>query len=212
MKKAKKHHQGLVFWTDILKLDQRWVATAVVWENKLIAWQKEKSRFFRKKKEIIESKLCAILETLIIAKKIAHPQILVTILSDSQKVLKVIAYPFTSKENRFLRRQMYQKTEKIQQSGHPLLFTGTQNHSGLTQNEKPNLSARNEAEKNGKLTEQWSSRASIKRNVHKIRSKNLVRWIKKQIYNREASRHGYNIPQTTEGIGLTIGSALKQYA
>lgn len=107
---------------------------------------------------------------------------------------------------------MYHKTEELQQSGHPITFQWIPGHSGLIRNEKANLSARNRAEKGGKLTKRWSSLAYIKRNFYEIRSRNLVKWHEKETHDREASRHGYYIPRTTEVISLALGSAPKKYA
>ena len=83
---------------------------------------KEKSTFLEKNKEILDAKLWVILETLDITKKLANFRTLITIFSNSQKVLRIIVFPFTSQENRFLRDQIYQKTEKLQQTGYSIIF------------------------------------------------------------------------------------------
>ena len=129
-----------------------------------------------KNKEILDAELWAISEALEIAEKIANPKMPVTILSDSQKALRAIGLPCTSQENRFLRGHVYQKTEKLQRTGHHIIFRWIPGHSGLIGNEKANLSARNRAERGGKLTERWSSLAYIKRNVYDIRLRDLIKW------------------------------------
>ena len=141
MKEAKKDYQGQVFWTDRSKLDQGQAATAVSWEEKSTVKQKEKSMFLGKNKEILNAELWAILEALVIAGKMANSQISVIILSDSQKALRAIVLPFTFQENRYLRSQVYQKTEKLQQSGHPITFQWIPTHFSLIENEKANLLA-----------------------------------------------------------------------
>ena len=57
-----------------------------------------------------------------------------------------------------------------------------------------------------------SSLAYIKKNVYKIRSKNLVMWHETETQDRKASRHGFYIPRTTESISLALGNAPKKYA
>lgn len=63
--------------------------------------------FLGKNKEILDTELLAISDTLDIALKIASPRTLITIWSDSQKALRAIALPFTSQVNRFVRSQVY---------------------------------------------------------------------------------------------------------
>ena len=188
------------------------MAAAVCWEEKSTAKWKEKSMFLGKNKEILDAELWAISEALDIALKIANPRTPITIFSDSQKALRAIALPFTSQENRFLRSLVYQKTEILQRTGHPFIFQWVPGHSGLIGNEKPNLSARNRAERGGKLTERWSSLAYIKRNVCEIRSRELVRWHETETQERKISRCGLYIPRTTEGISPALGKAPKKYA
>ncbi len=106
-----------------------------------------------KNKEVLDVELWAITEALDIAEKLANPKTPITIFSDSQKALRTIALLFTSQENRFLRGQVYQKTEELQRTGHPIIFQWIPGHSGLIGNEKANLFARNRAERGGKLTE-----------------------------------------------------------
>ncbi len=136
----------------------------------------------------------------------------VTIFSDSQRALRAIGLPFTSQENRFLRSHVYQKTEKLQRTGHQIKFRWIPGHSGLIGNEKANLSARNRAERGGKLTDRWSSLAYIKRNAYDIRLRDLIKWHKLETQNREASCRGFYILRTTEGISLALGNASKKYA
>ena len=212
MVEARKDNQGLVLWTDGSKLDQVQAAAAVCWKDRSTAKWKEKSIFLGKNKEILDAELWAILEALVIAEKMAGPRTPITIFSDSQKALKAIALPFTSYENRFLRCQVYQKTEELQRTGHPITFRWIPGHSGLTGNEKANLTARNRAERGGKLTERWSSLAYVKRNISEIRSRDLIKWHETEIQNREASRRGFYIPRTTECISLALGRAPKKYA
>lgn len=97
-------------------------------------------------------------------------------------------------------------------TGYPVIFQWSPGHSGLIGNEKANQSARNRAEKGGKLTERWSSLAYIKRNVYEIRSRDLMKWHETETQNREANRRGFYIPRTTKGISLALGSAPKKYA
>ncbi len=75
-----------------------------------------------KNKVILDAELWAILKALDIAEKLANPKTPVTIISYSQKALETIALPFTSQKNRFLRGQVYQKTEELQRTGHPIIF------------------------------------------------------------------------------------------
>ena len=130
----------------------------------------------------------------------------------SQRALRAIALPFTSQENRFLRSLVYQKTEVLQRAGHHIVIQWVPGHSGLIGNEKANLSARNRAEKGGKLTECWSSLAYIKRNVCEMRLRELVRWHETVTQEREASRCGLYIPRTIEGISSALGNGPKKYA
>ncbi len=213
MEEARKDKPGLVLWTDGSKLDQGQAAAAVCWEDKLAAKWRERSIFLWRNKEILDAELWAISEALEIAKKVAKPRNTpVTILSDSQKALRAIVLPFTSQENLFLRSFVYQKTEELQRTGHPITYQWIPGHSGLIGNEKANLSARTRAEKGGKLTERWSSLAYIRRNADEIRSRNLIKWHETETQGREASRRGYNVPRTKEGISLALGSASKNYA
>ena len=76
-----------------------------------------KKHISRENKEILDAELWAILEALVIAEK-ANPRTPVTILSDSQKALRAVALPFTSRENRFLRSRVYEMTERLQRTGH----------------------------------------------------------------------------------------------
>ncbi len=73
MKKAKKDHQGLVFWAYGSKLDQGQAIFVVCWEDKSTTKWMEKSIFLGKNKEILDAKLWAILEALVIAAKMANP-------------------------------------------------------------------------------------------------------------------------------------------
>lgn len=71
------------------------------WEDKLIVKWKEKSIYLWKNTEILDTELLAILEALVIARKMANSLTPVTILSNSPKELRAIALFFTSPENRF---------------------------------------------------------------------------------------------------------------
>lgn len=112
-----------MLWTDASKLNQGQTAAAVCWEDKSTAKWKEKSIFLGKNKEILDAELWAISEALSIAEKIlVNSEMPVTIFSDSQRALRAIGLPFTSQENRFLRSQVYQKTKKLQRTGHHIKF------------------------------------------------------------------------------------------
>ena len=166
-----------------------------------------------KNKEILDAELWAIWEALGIAEKItANFEVSVTIFSDSQRALKAIGLPGTSQENRFLRSQVYQKTEKLQQTGHHIQFRWVPGHSGLKGNERANLAARDRAERGGKLTERWSSLAYIKKNVYDIRLQELIKWHELETQNREASPRGFYVLRRTEGISIALGNASKKYA
>ena len=203
---------GLVLWTDGSKLDQGQVAAAVCWEEKSSAKWREKSILLGKNKEVLDAELWAISEALDIALKIANPGTPITVLSDCQRARRAIALPSISQENQFLRSLVYQKTEDLQRAGQYIVIQWVPGHSGLIGNEKANLSARNRAEKGGKLTECWSSLAYIKRNVCEMRLRELVRWHETVTQEREASRCGLYIPRTIEGICLTLGNAPIKYA
>lgn len=105
---------------------------------------------------------------------------------------------------------MYQKTEELQWTGQPVTFQWIPVHSGLIGNEKANLLARNKAEKGGKLTERWSSLAYIRINVYETRLRDLTKWHETETQDREASRRGYYVPRTKEGISWALGSASKK--
>lgn len=68
-----------------------------------------------KNKEILNTKLWAISKALDIALKIASPKTPTSIWSDTQKALRAITFPFTFQKNQFMRSQVYQKIEKLQQ-------------------------------------------------------------------------------------------------
>ncbi len=85
-------------------------------------------------------------------------------------------------------------------------------HYGIIGNEKADLSARNRAEKGGKLTERWSSLAYIRRNMYEIRARNITKWHETETQDREATRRGYYVPRIKEDISLALGSASKKYA
>lgn len=131
---------------------------------------------------------------------------------NSQKVLGAIALFFISQEDRFLRGHVYQEMEELQQIGHPITFQWVSGHFGLIGNEKADLSARNRAEKSGKLTERWSSLAYIRRNITEMKMRYLTKWHERETQDREASRCGYYVTQTKRGISLTLENVPKKYA
>ena len=79
--------------------------------------------FLGKNKEIIDLKLWAIAESLVIALRetLTIPNTFLTIFCDSQKALMTIWQPPSQKENRFLRAQIYCKAEKLKTNGHVMI-------------------------------------------------------------------------------------------
>lgn len=133
--------------------------------------------FLGKNKEILDEEIQTILEALVIAKKwqSLNSNNHLILLSKS---IKVIVLPFTSQEYQFLKSQVYRKMKKLQQSGHPITFQQIPSHFSPIKNEIANLSTSNSAESGKKLTKKESLLAYIKRNIYRIRSKNLVKWHK----------------------------------
>jgi len=48
--------------------------------------------------------------------------------------------------------------------------------------------------------------------MYETRLKDLTKWDETETQDREATRRGYYVPQTKEGISLALGSASKKYA
>ena len=48
--------------------------------------------------------------------------------------------------------------------------------------------------------------------MYEIRSRNLTKWHETETQDREATRRGYYVPRTKEGISMALGSASKKYA
>lgn len=146
LEEARKDKPGLVVWTDGSKLDQGQTVAAICWEDKLTGQWKDKSMYLGKNKEILDAELWAISEALSIAStrtKIGNTPI--TIFCDSQKALSTIALPYTSQGNRFLRNLICQKTRELQDNGNHCSFHWIPSHSGLMENEKADLAAKNRA-------------------------------------------------------------------
>lgn len=99
--------------------------------------------------------------------------------------------------------------EKLKQAGYLVTFQWMPSHSGILENEKADLAAKNRAEKGGKLIERWSSLAYIRKNVDGMRSKAIAQWHQTKIREREISRRGYYIPRTEEGISSVLGKTQK---
>lgn len=106
-----------------------------------------KSVFLGKNKEILDAELWAISDALdaAIRETSNANSTLITIFSDSQKALKVIQHPFSHKENRFLREQIYHKAGKLYNKGNSVICRWIPSHTGLVGNEKADLAARTKA-------------------------------------------------------------------
>lgn len=143
--------------------------------------------------------------------EIANLRTPITILSDSQKALRAIALLFTLQDNQFLRGQIYKMREKLQWTEHLITFQWIPSHSKISGNEKADLTAKNRAEKEGKLTMRQSLLGYIRKNVKKIRSKDIVYLDETEVCERKTSRRGYYIPQIRESISIILEKAPKKY-
>lgn len=92
IKKTKKCQVEMVFQTNGSKLDIDNIGAAVTWRKIHLDKQGEKSVFLEKNRKILDIKLCPIAMALKAAKKEIKNNFraLITIFTDSQKVLKII--------------------------------------------------------------------------------------------------------------------------
>ena len=174
----------------------------------------EKTKYvLRKNKEALDTELWAILKALEVALKVLDKkEAPVTIFCDSQRALRTIQSTASCNKNRFLRNLIYHKAGKLQRDGHLVAIRWIPGHSGLTGNEKADLAAKTRAQRGGRQAERWSSLAYIKKNLSGIRAKELGKWHQTQTEKREASRRGFYVPWTKNGIDPTLGNAPKKYA
>ena len=151
VREARKNHAGLTLCTDGSKLTNGRCGAAVYWKNKKSNWR-QKSVFLGKNKEALDGKLWTIMEVLEIATRetSAVNNTVITIFCDSQKALTAIRQPFSQKKNRFLRRQIGYRAEKLKTNGHTTVCKWVLSHTGLIGNKKADFAARDKAEKRGR--------------------------------------------------------------
>ena len=98
---------------------------------------------------------------------------LITIFCNSQKTFTTIRQPFSQKENRFFRGQIYYKAKKLKTNGYMVVCRWILGHTDLLGNKKADLAVRNKAEKGGKQAESWSLFVYIKKNLARCASQRL---------------------------------------
>lgn len=133
------------------KLDQGNIGAAVCRRDKGRDQWKDKSVFLGKSKEILDAELWAILEALGIARNetLNARDMPITIFRNSQKALNAIEPPYIHQGNRVLRNLIYQKTKDLQNDGHTMAIRWAPSHSGLSGNERVDLTGRMRAERGG---------------------------------------------------------------
>lgn len=176
----------LELWCDGSKLDKGGTGAAVVWKSDCDGeeWQTVKVSLGQKE-EIFDAEMWGISKAIKVAeqksREVLH-SLVISIFCDSQTTINNLREDRSS-GGQGIKRQIYQKTERLVQQGHDISIRWIPGHSKIEGNERADRAAKEAAGEGKVQTARWTSLAHIKRQITEEKKLQIYTWYQQKPRN-----------------------------